>query len=958
MILATHTQIYNLFNIGLLFLFCSSATNVVSAKELDFKVAVSLETSRVLAYPIQRPDTIPPFDTLSGTLDSLPFPLLDTVSNARFVGNTRQFQVSQDSLTAAVDYSAEDSMHVDFTNEEIHLFGNATVKYDAINLTANHIVLNWGNSIVVAEPTLDSIGQPAGLPTFTDGSQEFTSQRMRYNFKTQKGIIYDAVTTQEDIVIRGGKSKFLSDAYVINDSTKADIIYSEGAIFTTCTADHPHFGIRTAKAKIIPNKLAVIGASNLEIMGVPTPLWLPFGFFPLKSGRSTGLLFGDFEYSPVWGNGFRDIGWFIPLGENLNLELRGDIYFKGTYALSASGNYRSRYKYSGNFSARYNKQRQENTETGDVVFEPSFAIRWSHRQDAAAHPTANFGGSVNFQTNRAQSRVFNSYQAVSQNVINSNLNFTKRWDGQPFTLTAGLSHNQNNQSEEITVNFPQVQFQTATMYPFRRKPENRIGKDRWYEQINFRYKNELRGTFTGSDTTFFSQETLTNGRYGFKHDASTGLSFKVAKFFTVNPNLSYAETYYDKNTNYLFDETQGVVFETKPDENGVLFNDTTTFGTILQELDPGLKSFRTLSAGVTVNTQVFGTLRFKKGPIRGLRHVMKPSVTFGYQPDYAGNENYFQTLPNVNDPTDALRDITYNRFQGQIFGGPPQSKQQFAANYSITNLFEAKVWSKQDSTTKNVKLFQNFTINGSYNFAAETLKWSPINMGASTTFFKRLTSVRTMATFDPYEYVYDGGGETGRRVNTTTLSASQVPFKLTNFSGTVSTNLTVAKIRELFQGKEEEVVTDIQEERRKQRDKEDELFEETDLLSLFENFSISHNYRVSARRLVDQSGTGARDTVRFEAVANSIELRGRIQLTENWQADIGSIGYDFVSKRITYPYLSLVRDLHCWEMRFNWAPTRGTYTFTIGVKPGTLDFLNVPYQRNRIDAEALGNNQF
>ena len=461
------------------------------------------------------------------------------------------------------------------------------------------------------------------------------------------------------------------------------------------------------------------------------------------------------------------------------------------------------------------------------------------------------------------------------------------------------------------------------------------------------------------DTTFFSQETFDNGRYGFKHDASTGMSFKVAKFFTVSPNISYAETYYDKNTNYIFDPTQGVEFVTSVDEDGVTFNDTTTFGTIVEEISPGLKSFRTFSAGVTVNTQLFGTVRFRKGLIRGLRHVVKPSITFGYQPDYISNENYFTNLPNVNDPTDPLRNIDYNKFQGQILGAPSASKQQMAASYSITNLFEAKVWNKQDSTTKNVKLFQNFNISGNYNFAADSLKWSPIQMGASTTFFKRLTSIRANATFDPYEYVYEGegGSEFGKRVNITTLSASQTPFKLTSFSGTISTSLTVAKIRELFQGKEEEVVTDIQEERRKQRNQEDELFEETDLLSLFENFSINHNYRFQARRLVDQTGMG-QDTVRFEAVANSIELRGRIQLTENWQAEIGSIGYDFVSKRITYPYLGLTRDLHCWEMRFNWAPPRGTYSFTIGVKPGTLDFLNVPYQRNRIDAEALGNNQF
>ncbi len=909
------------------------------------------------------PDTLPTDSLLLDRLaiDSLPSDsseLLVALGNGASMGN-RSIVMSNDSLTATVDYDMQDSMHVDFVRKEIHLFGTATVKYEGISLTADHLVLNWESNIVEASP-LATNPREEGKPQFSDGSQEFTADRIRYNFQTQKGIVYAAVTNQEDIVVRSQKSKFFKDAYTIDDTTKADIIYSQGAIFTTCTADHPHFGIRTSKAKIIPNKLAIVGPSHLEIMGVPTPFALPFGFFPLKSGRTTGLLFGDYEFSPQWGFGFRDLGWFFPVGEHLNLELRGDVYFKGTYALGLTGNYRKRYKYSGSFITRYNKQRQESTETGVVTFQPSLSINWSHRQDPSAHPTATLSGSVNFQTNRAQSRVFNSYEAVSRNVINSNVNFSKRWDDKPFNLTAGLSHSQNNQTQDITINFPQLAFQTSTIYPFRRAADKRLGKERWYEQINFRYKNELRATFTGKDTSFFRPDPLNDRRMGFRHDISSGISLNVLKYFNVAPNIAYAETYYDKNIERFFDDTQGIQTREIIDENGNLTIDTTVFGTILEEIrTDGIKSFRTLSAGVSVSTQFFGTARFKAGPLRGLRHVVKPSISFGYQPNYLANENYFDDLPNVNNPRDEQRRTIVNRFSNGIYGGPPNSEQQMALNYSINNLFEAKVWSKKDSTARNVKLFQNIAINGSYNFAADSLKWSPIQMSGATRFFKGVTTLNLNATFDPYENIYDpSSGPTGRRVNISTLSASQVPFKLTNFRGTISTNITVAKIRELFQGKEEEVVTDLQEERRRQREEENTLFEETDLLSLFENFSIRHNYNFRLQRLVDQSGENGRDTLRFDALANSIELRGRIQLTENWQAEIGSIGYDFVSKRVTYPYLGLTRDLHCWEMRFNWAPTRGTYTFSIAVKPGTLDFINVPYNRNRIDAEALGGNQF
>ena len=267
--------------------------------------------------PAAAPDTLPPADSLA-LLDSLPTP--------NYFGSTRDYTASADSLTAPVDYSAKDSMWVDFESQEIHLYGDASVKYQAIDLKANHIVLNYGTNIVVAGPLPDSIGQPAGFPEFTDGGQSFTAKGMRYNFKSRKGIVYSTTTTHDDIYIRGGNSKFISGAVAVNDSTQADVIYTEGAIFTTCSDEHPHFGIRTRRAKIIPNKLAVIGPSNLEIMGVPTPLWLPFGFFPLKSGRSSGLLFpSDYQYSPPNGGyGLEGIGWFFHIGEHVSLSLTAD----------------------------------------------------------------------------------------------------------------------------------------------------------------------------------------------------------------------------------------------------------------------------------------------------------------------------------------------------------------------------------------------------------------------------------------------------------------------------------------------------------------------------------------------------------------------------------------------------------------------------------------------------------
>ncbi|OAV45408.1 putative LPS assembly protein LptD [Lewinella sp. 4G2] len=882
----------------------------------------------------------------------------DTLPPAKFSGSTGDFTMSGDSLTDPVDYAANDSMWVDFTTEEIHLWGAATVKYQDISLQANHIVLNYGTNIVVAEPTPDSTGRAAGLPEFSDGGQSFTAKKMRYNFKSGKGIVYGSTTTQEDIFVRGGKSKFVSKAVQINDTTQADVIYTEGAIFTTCSADHPHFGIRTQKAKVIPNKLAVIGPSNLEIMGVPTPFWLPFGFFPLKSGRSTGLLFpSDYQYSPQWGFGLQGVGWFFPLGDHVNLQTTADYYIKGTYTLNTSVTYRRRYKYSGNFNASYKRLRRLTSDQNEL-FDKGFSVSWSHRQDQRAHPTFTFGGSLNFQTNLVDQRFINSYEVASQNVIRSSMNMTKNFPKIKSTLTAGLNHSQSNQQRSITVNFPDATFQTQTFYPLRELPGKQSA---WYKKLSLRYKSALRTEFSAPDSTFFSQQTLDEGQYGFRHEATTALSFNVLKYFNLSPNASYTETYYGKTRNYRLDgdvRQQEIV----DPETGLVTIDTTSLGSIINDLNPGLASYRTFSAGVSLSTQLFGKVKFgEKGlfGLKGLRHVMKPSLTLGYNPNYWEARDFISGL-DYYIPTSEIDRLNGNDdrflspFSGQIFPAPPNSEERLGIGYSISNLFEAKVHNRKDSTDQNVKLFQNIGVSGSYN-PQDSLEWSTVRISGGTQFFKGVTRVNVSAIMDPYITRYDPQLKQFRRVDVSNFEEGRFPLALQRLSTTISTNITVDKIRQLFQGKEEEVVTNLAEERRKRREEENTLFEETDILSLFERFSIRHNYNFSFIREFDEEEPTVSDRGRpaFRALANSIELRGSLQLTNNWSVNIGQIGYSFVDKRITYPFLSFVRDLHCWEMRFSWAPQRNTYSFSIAVKPGTLDFINLPVNQNRYDGGQL-----
>lgn len=879
--------------------------------------AFTQDTPNLILDTLIQDTIIPPalLDTLQAGKDSLVAAI--------------DFKLSKDSLDAPVDYNAADSMIYDIADQKIHLYGEAFVNYQTITLKADYIVYDWKTNIVTAEGLPDSLGKMQGVPEFQDGDQKFNADRMRYNFRSRKGIIYDVETEQNGVRIKGDKSKFVAGERI--DTTQSDdTIYSQGAIFTTCVAEHPHFGIRSTKQKVIPDKLVVIGPSNLEIMGVPTPIWLPFGFFPLSSGRRTGLLFPrDYEYSQQWGFGLRDIGWFFPLGEHFNLSLTGNIYIRGTWGINARSDYRKRYRYSGNFDLGYDVRRNESAD-GTVAFNRSFGLTWSHRQDANAHPSNNFGGTINFQTNNYQSRVFNDARSVLQNTINSNFSFSKNWQNSPISMNASFSHSQNTQTRKVTVNFPQVNFQTQTLYPFRRK--KRVGKERWYETITLRYQGEFRNRLEGTDTTFFDQETFDNAEFGVRHQATSGTSFKLFKYFNLNPNVNYQEVWYFNTIRRDFDPTPQIEFDTIVNSVGEIsiIADTTDFGTVDERRVWGFEPYRTVSTGLTLNTKIFGTMKFSKGWLRGIRHTITPSISFNYTPDYTDPSlGYFDQVQTDSRFPDDLQQ--YSIFEGGIYGIPSSSGRQMALSYSFSNNFDGKYYSKKDSTEKKFKLFNRFVINGNYNFAADSLKFSQVSMSGSSQFFKNITNVFVSLRFDPYIQ------ENGRRVNKFAWNEQRRLLRFVNANMRFNTNLTVGKIRALFQGQEQDVVEDV---RDQQRNKQ---VDETDFLSLFENFSINHN--LSLDWSVNSEN---RDT--FRITTNNINLRGNIQLTKNWAVTVGNFGYDFVRETLSYPFVGFRRDLHCWEMGLNWAPTRGTYNFYIQVKPGMLDFIRIPYDRNNADA--------
>lgn len=861
-------------------------------------------------------------------IDSLEFTPGDTIPPV--ATGQENYKRSGDALEAEAKYRCQDSMYFDNIKGEWHMWGDAVVEYTTLSVTADYIVFNVDSNIATAQAWPDANGELQGFPVFKEGQREFEAHRMRYNFQSGKGMVYDVVTKEGDLVVHGERTKF-----VTADSTAGDdVIYNEGALITTCTHPEPHYGIRSKKIKTIPNRLAVIGPSNIELQGVPTPLWLPFGFFPVTSTRKAGLIFPDsYEYSEAWGFGLRGVGYYMPINDYMDASLLADIYFNGSWGLRLHSNYRKRYDFNGSFDIGYSYRKTEIVGEVEPSIEKSFSLRASHTQAAQAHPYRSMGGSINIQSNDYTSFNNNDANSALTNTFSSNFSWRRTFPGQPFSLSVGLSHSQNTNTHLVTINAPEVDFRLNRIYPFKRKKV--VGREKWYERVGFQYSGNSRTRFTTTDTTIISQETWQNAQSGVQHKANADLSFSVFKYLNFTPQISYEEIWFFKTQekDFLFDPSTDVVIDTiyGPGGEEIITLDTISYGDVMDTLVRGFTPYRHFTTGISLNTQLFMTIQSNKGFFRGFRHVLKPTFSYSYEPD---NSYYLESVPvDIRDTTATGPMDEYSIFEGGVYSARIVQGERSLLSYSFNNIFEAKFFSKRDTSVNKMKLLDNLVIGGNYNFAADSLQWSQVNIRGTMRMFKQATTFSFGAAYDPYDV-----DETGKRINEFYWNTQRKPLRFVNLQLRFATTLTVQKVKEIFGlAKPGDRGRGSQRGRGPQQDK---------FFDIFEGLSLNHNF------VMTRTGLPGKDVTMINT--HTINVRGNLKLTPKWTVSVGNIGFDFRSGQITYPDITFVRDLHCWDLRFSWQPQRGTYSLHIGVKPGSLDFLKIPSQRNNQNADQFG----
>lgn len=844
-------------------------------------------------------------------------PILDTLKKDRIQPKKGQ------KLQAPMFRKAKDYEKLDQKNKRVTLYNQAEFKYQDYELTAGIIIYDYDKEEVYAGRIKDSLGNLVQHPVFKQGSQIVEPDSIRFNTKTKKAIVWNTRTKYNDFNIKAAKTKKINDSvYFMKD----------GIITTAEDIENPEYYFKTNKVKFVPNKKVVTGLTSLVIENVPTPIALPFAFFPLAQQSMSGFILPSFGDTNLRGYYLQNGGYYFAFSDKIDLTLLGDYYTKGTFAINAQSQYRQRYKYNGNFNIRYENLVESERGLPDYMKATIYNIQWSHNQDAKANPNSRFAASVNLGSSTYFRNSLNTRNIGSNmnNTLTSSVSYSKTFQSTPqVNLTLSANHSQNTNTQQINMSLPNLQASMDRVYPFAPKNGSKKGI---IQNLNLQYSLSGRNQIQTTDSLFFKSQMFDDMLTGFQHTIPLATNFKLLKHFSVSLTGTYNETW---------------TFNT--------FNKAYSFDTNRVETtrDNGFGTYRTYNFAANIGTTLYGTFNFNKdSKIQAIRHVMRPAVSYTYTPNF---NKYYDTYA-----IDALGTTMeeYSRFEGTLFGAPGNNMSNIV-NFSLGNNLEAKVRDDESATgeAKKVMLLNSLNFSTSYNFSADSLKLQPIRMSTNTNLLKDKLRLNLGATLDPLAI-----DNAGNRIDQFNIANGGSLMRLT--SANVTLNYSLASTDPIFGGTptKDEENPNVQNGGRgddlfgqsvdladRQKSMFDKAKNKTPKNSFYNNeipwdltFAWSLTYN-NARRT-------------SEITNNSLMVSGNVTLSPGWITGI-STGYDFKNKGITYTQLRFERDLKSWRMDFSWIPN-GYYkqwSFFIGIKSSILQ--DIKYEKRNSGERRFNNNR-
>ena len=822
------------------------------------------------------------------------------------------------SLTQPAFSSARDSIVEVFSNgsRKIYYYGDVTVKYQDITLTAERMDYDVNTGVCYAHGVLDTLtGEWIGRPVMTQGGKTYNMAEVKYNFNNRKASIKQVITSEDDGLLHGDHVKMMPDKSINVDHGK----------YTVCDLEHPHYWMELSVAKVVtkPTRKTVFGPAHLVIADVHLPfVGIPFGFIPKRPERATGLLMPTFGEETARGFYMRDGGMYFVFGDYLDLSVTGDYYTLGSWALDVNSRYKINYKANGSFSMTVSHDQVGEQGSPDFNSSGNFGLRWQHSQDSKAHPGTSFSASVNFSSPQNSKYNSRSVNEALQNQISSSISYSHNWGGK-VNLSVNALHSQNSRDSSYAFTLPNITLSVSTFYPFKKK--TRVGKEKPWEKISFGYSTSLQNKINFKASEFaeeFGTPAFTDRfKNGMNHNFSIGLpSFQLLKYFNFNPSISYSQSWFFRASTAVYDsETNKVVLE-----QGGAFKH---FG-ITQNY----------SGSVSMSTRLYGMFNFGRySKVQAIRHVISPSVSMSFSPEKGNIGQNGWTRLSYTDKNGEAQVYEYNMYQGQL-GSYPSKGKSATANISIGNNLEAKVRDPADSTgkgSKKVKILDQLNFSTSYNFLADSLKMNKISASTSTNLFGKV-NISASAAFDPYAaYIVNGSV---RRFNTYAVMAGQGLARFTNASASASYSISGKGTINGNDGREDSSSPADYYQRIYYHPVTGEYVPGGWLYYTNPNVPWSMNFNTSFNcTILDKYDKDLDALVREPKYTATLGMSGNIKLTPRMSINASS-GYDFIAKKITTTQISASYDLHCFNIAVSWVPlgTWQSYSFKIAANAASL----------------------
>jgi lipopolysaccharide assembly outer membrane protein LptD (OstA) len=804
-------------------------------------------------------------------------------------------------LESKVKYKAVKYAKIDQKKKLVTLYDKAELYYQDIELKSGIIVFDYDKNEVYAGRIKDSTGAYTQSPVFKQGNNVVEPDSIRFNYKTKKALVWNSRTDQGEFKVKAEITKKENDS----------VYFMKGARFTTSKdVDNPEYYFKTNKVKLVPGKKVVVGLTNMVIADVPTPLALPFAFFPMTETSRSGIIMPTYNDSNLRGFSLQNGGYYFALSDSYDLAILGDYYTNGSYGIRFQSNYAKRYKFTGNFNLRF--ENLINSERGypDYSNQRIYNIQWSHSKDSKSNPSSRFSASVNLGSSQFFRQSLNQINTTSQlnNNLSSSISYSKTFNTIPqVNLSLTATHSQNSNTEKINMTLPTLQASVDRIFPFA--PKNGVKKG-ILQNINLQYNINGKYNIETSDTLFFKKEMFRDARLGFQHSIPLATNFKIFKYFNANTSVNYNEVWYFNTIRKVYDASL----------NKVVDKDVS-----------GFDAFRTYNFTTGIGTTIYGTFNFnEKRKLKAIRHTISPNVSYAYTPNFS---KYYDTYDP--DGTGTIRK-DYTRFEKGFYGSPSRNMSNILS-FDLKNTFEAKVTDSDSTKTepKKIKLLNALNFNTTYDMTADSLRWSPMRVSTGTVILKEKMNINVAATLDPYAinnagnridmWNIDNGGSLFRMTSANlTLNYS---FSNADFDGSNKTNETGRQNG----GREDDLFgksTDFSDRRESQfNDDDDAKKPPTELFKYKLPWNLTLAYSLTYSNVKREN----------KISSNSVMVSMNTDLTPKWKIGV-STGYDFVNQGVTQTQLRFERDLLSWRMDFSWMPF-GQYAnwgFFIGIKSGVL----------------------